>query len=102
MRRALLLVLASCGSDAVGDVVDAPSVDAQLDAPEVARCSGKSAQPLDAIWTLTHSNLQRTIRVHVPASYDPTRPTPVVLDFHGYTMTAQSQEDMTRLPAKSD
>lgn len=113
---ASLVVLAACGTDPAGsddDGVDAPanpdgaqpSPDAPpagVDAPAATACTGKSSQPLDAIWTLTHSNLQRSIRVHVPASYDPTRPTPVVLDFHGYTMSAQSQEDMTRLSEKSD
>jgi polyhydroxybutyrate depolymerase len=38
----------------------------------------------------------------VPASYDPTTPTPLVLDFHGYSMTALTQEQLTRLPAKAD
>lgn len=111
MRRALLLcALAACsGNTAASDDGDStgeddldaspPSVDAP---PATATCSGKSAQPLDAVWTLESSGMTRTIRVHVPASYDPTRPTPVVLDFHGYTMSGQSQEDMTRFPAKAD
>jgi polyhydroxybutyrate depolymerase len=73
-----------------------------IDAPAAVTCEGKSTQPLDSIWMIEHAGMTRTIRVHVPASYDPARPTPVVLDFHGYTMSAQAQEDMTRLPAKSD
>lgn len=90
---------AAPASDAPADL-DAPPAD--VDAPPAATCVDRMPQPLDAVWTLTHANLQRSIRVHVPASYDPTRPTPVVLDFHGYTMSAQSQEDLTRLPEKAD
>ena len=87
--------------DAAGDTTDAATT--SPDAPATAvTCEGKSAQPLDAVWTLEHAGMTRSIRVHVPASYDPTRATPVVLDFHGYTMSAQTQEDMTRLPEKSD
>jgi polyhydroxybutyrate depolymerase len=117
VRWALLLCagLAACGNggaspgDDSGDDVDAAAGDTtdaatigDIDAPAAATCEGKSAQPLDAIWMIEHGGMTRTIRVHVPASYDPARPTPVVLDFHGYTMSAQAQEDMTRLPAKSD
>jgi polyhydroxybutyrate depolymerase len=107
--------LAACGNggasagDDSGDDVDATAGDStdaaitdDVDAPAAAACEGKSTQPLDAIWMIEHGGMTRTIRVHVPASYDPARPTPVVLDFHGYTMSAQAQEDMTRLPAKAD
>ena len=117
MLRYLLvssLLIAACGNggaagddDSAIDATAAPDSVAPVDggdgdAPEVTSCRGKTAQPLDAVWTLTHGGLPRSIRVHVPASYDPTVATPVVLDFHGYTMSAQSQEDMTRLPAKAD
>ncbi|MEZ4401231.1 MAG: PHB depolymerase family esterase [Kofleriaceae bacterium] len=82
-----------------------PGVDATPDAAvdaAPATCTGRAAQPLDAVWTLTVDGRPRTARVHVPAAYDPTRPTPLVLDFHGYSMTATSQEALTRLPAKAD
>ncbi len=72
------------------------------DARQVHACEGRSTQPVDAVWTLEHGGVTRSIRVHVPASYDPVRPTPVVLDFHGYTMSASAQEDLTRFPAKAD
>jgi len=112
VRRLVLssLLLAACGNGGAGGDADDEGVDGAAaldattseDAAGAATCEGKSAQPLDAVWTLEHAGMTRTIRVHVPASYDPTRRTPVVLDFHGYTMSAQAQEDMTRLPAKAD
>ena len=84
--------------------VDAAATPDATVAPDAgpAICIGRSAQPLDAVWTLTVDGRVRTARVHVPASYDPARPTPLVLDFHGYSMTGQTQEALTRLPAKSD
>ena len=107
-RRAALtltLALAGCGGDArtpAPDAADAPApIDAAtLDAP--AACVGRSPQPLDAVWTLTVDGLPRTARVHVPASYDPARPTPLVLDLHGYSMSGLTQAELTRLPAKAD
>lgn len=118
MSRYLLvssLLIAACGNGGVAGGDDDGALDGAVlpdgtasddggggDAPEATTCTGKTPQPLDAVWTLSHGGLARTIRVHVPASYDPTRPTPVVLDFHGYTMSAQTQADLTRLPAKAD
>ncbi len=113
----IITVLAACstsntagdddvGVDAPASGVDAPGGDVDAagggDATTATMCEGRSTQPLDAVWTLEHGGLSRSIRVHVPASYDPNVPTPVVLDFHGYTMSAQSQEDMTRFKTKAD
>ena len=59
--------------------VDAAATPDATVAPDAgpAICIGRSAQPLDAVWTLTVDGRVRTARVHVPASYDPTRPTPL-------------------------
>jgi polyhydroxybutyrate depolymerase len=65
-------------------------------------CSGDAAQPLDSTWTLTFSGAARTFNVHVPASYDPNKPTPVVLDFHGLTMAAAEEDLLTGMNAKAD
>jgi hypothetical protein len=40
--------------------------------------------------------------VHVPAGYDNTRPIPLVLNFHGATMTAALQQRTTGMDAKAD
>lgn len=101
-----LVCVAACGGDdGVGPAIDARgggdavAIDAGLDVDAApARCAGRAPQPLDAVWTIGN----RSFRVHVPASYDPTAPTPLVFDFHGYTMTALTQETMTRFTAKSD
>lgn len=106
---AALLLCAACGADDVAPSdPDARDVDARLDpdAPPpvdaAVGCTGREAQPLDAVWTITSGGIDRTLRVHVPASYDPARRTPVVLDFHGYTMSGQAQEALTLFPAKAD
>ena len=74
-----------------------------IDAPPAsATCDGKPAQPLDATWTMTVGPLQRTARVHVPASYDPTKRTPVVINIHGRTSNASQQATISRVIAKSN
>jgi polyhydroxybutyrate depolymerase len=110
MRIALpaALVLAACGSssngddgdDAPGDP-DAPPNDPP-DAPVSGTCEGRPALPADDTWQLDFGGTTRSVKVHVPPTYDPAIATPVVLNFHGYTMNAQWQADMTRMDAKSD
>src|SRR5689334_20623162 len=53
------------------------------DGPPAKGCAGKTAQPTDSTWTLMVGSLSRTANVHVPASYDPTKAIPVVIDLHG-------------------
>lgn len=41
--------------------------------------------------SITFGGLERTYLLHVPASYDPRRPTPVVFNFHGFGSSAAAQ-----------
>jgi len=103
---ALLLVL-GCGSspgtppgDDAGAQPDAPiAIDAG--ATESA-CSGLLQQPVDSTWTIVSKGTNRTANVHVPASYDPTKPTPVVLNFHGFTSDATQEALLSGMSAKAD
>ena len=72
------------------------------DAAISATCDGKTAQPLDSDWSLTVGSLTRTVHVHVPASYDPSKRTPVVVNLHGRTSNASQQAWLSHAIAKSD
>ena len=107
-------------SDASGDVADPGASDASVPpgdsgartddaatspddgSPATARCTGRAAQPLDATWTVTSGGQARTFNVHVPSSYDPTRATPVVLNFHGYSSNAAQEDILAQMSAKAD
>ena len=41
--------------------------------------------------SITHQSTQRTYILYVPASYSPSNPTPLVINFHGYTSNANDQ-----------
>jgi len=58
--------------------------------------------PGDATRTLTHDGRERSYLVHVPPGYDPTRPTPVVLVFHGGGGNAENARRMTGFDAAAD
>jgi len=68
----------------------------------VSTCTGKAAQPRDATWMLTSGGVTRTFDVHVPASYDPAHPTPLILNFHGYSSNSWQQDLLSKMKAKSD
>jgi polyhydroxybutyrate depolymerase len=86
------------GSDGSGTTPDA-GPDATR-AP--ASCTGMTAQPVDATWTIAVGSAQRSADVHVPASYDPTAPTAVVLDFHGLGGDAAQEAALTGANTEAD
>lgn len=65
-------------------------------------CEGKDALAGDATITVTAGGRERTFQLHVPPSYDPARRTPVVLNFHGYNMTAAQQQAFSLMGEKAD
>lgn len=112
MRALLFLALAACGSPAMQHGDDDVTADAALggdtgtgsgsDAQISATCDGKTAQPVDSDWSLTVGTLTRTARVHVPASYDPSKHTPLLLNLHGRTSNASQQAWLSHAIAKAD
>ncbi|HTL37305.1 MAG TPA: PHB depolymerase family esterase [Kofleriaceae bacterium] len=94
----------SPGSQQQGNDVDAPPSHSDPDAPDTssATCDGKMTQPLDATWNITVGSAMRVVRVHVPASYDPQKATPLLFDVHGRTQNASGEMSLTNSKAKSD
>jgi len=96
----------SVGNDnPAGDTADANATppDNEADAsPPVPRCEGLSSQPLDALWTVDSDGTERQLQVHVPASYAPGTKTALVLNFHGFTMSASQQQTLSGMIEKSD
>jgi len=84
---------------AVKPVPDAASQDAAVTTPT---CSGKPGTTGDKALTLTVGGKARTYNLHVPATYDPTKLTPLVFVFHGYTMTAAEIATASHFAAAAD
>ncbi len=94
---------AAAGDAASADAssADAASGDAG-DAGAPVDCPSGALSPGDARASLEHDGMQRSFIAHVPAKYDNTRPVPLVLNFHGATMTASLQQQTTGMNAKAD
>jgi len=67
-----------------------------------AACVGLDGTPGDFERTLLSGTQMREYRVHVPPGYDPTKPTMLVLVFHGFLETSEQIEDITVMTPVSD
>src|SRR5262249_2956371 len=52
--------------------------------------------------TIASGGAMRSVNVHVPASYDPSQPMALVLNFHGYSSNAQQEDLLSQMSAKAD
>src|SRR4051812_11415227 len=62
--------------------------------PDRTSCSGLTEGPGNHEWTLSHEGRTRTYRVHVPPGYVATKPTPIVVAFHGFGSNELEQEGL--------
>ena len=98
----LLLLLSGCSTADAGDTPDAGLPEEPgLPSPRTA-CAGLTLSAGDSVRTLQHQGRTRSYRLHVPAGYVATRPTPVLLAFHGFGSDAAEQEGLSRLSALAD
>lgn len=102
----LAAVIVACGTqppttsaaDAGEQSINPGDSDAGTDAGTSVSCGGGyDAGTYD--WTLAHDGKTRTFRVVVPSTYDPTKLTPVVFNFHGYTSYGTQQEWISGMDA---
>jgi polyhydroxybutyrate depolymerase len=93
-----------------GDQIDAAtggtgddSNSVMVDAPvQSLNCDNKTTQPLDSTWNVMVGSTMRVAKVHVPASYDPHKRTPLVFDIHGRTQNASAEMTLSQTIAKSN
>lgn len=71
-------------------------------AGEPAACPDDTLNPGDSNRTLVVDGVTRSYVLHVPASYDGTKPTPLVVDFHGIGGTGKSERSNSPYPAVLD
>ena len=72
------------------------------DAGEPSVCPSDPVTPGDSDRTLLVNGMTRSYVLHVPAAYDSTKPTPLVVDFHGVGGTGKSERIDSPYPAALD
>jgi polyhydroxybutyrate depolymerase len=102
----VVLVLASCSSS--GDDGGAQRTSSSTAEPAAAAKASKGCNattkvvPGEEKVTTTSGGTERWYFRHVPPSYDPTKPMPVVLDLHGYAEGAAVHVKMSDLGTYGD
>ena len=71
-------------------------------APQTPVCTAKPGLSGDRTVKVMVGSTERTFDLHVPATYDPTKRTPMVFVFHGYTMTNTQIATASHFAAAAD
>lgn len=88
------------GSDEPTVIVDDTVV---ATAAAVASCEpGFSAAPGDVTGTISSGGVERSYVVHVPSTYNGTKPAPLVVVYHGFASSAQAMADYARFNTLAD
>ncbi len=89
------------GTTGAAGTTDATDTDA-TSTTGATRCGDGSLGPGQHTIELEHDGRQRTALVHIPAGLELDVAAPLVLNFHGFTMTAEQQRQFTGMDAKAD
>jgi polyhydroxybutyrate depolymerase len=99
VRPVLLVVVAACGGSSAVD----PPPPGTPDADEPAAVCGTRTGPRGlSEREVTIDGLRRTYLVYLPETATPTQPLPLVLVFHGYTMSGAKMHEITQYAALAD
>jgi polyhydroxybutyrate depolymerase len=98
--RLLACVAAALG---IATLTVAPAAAAQstVDAPQPTTGCGKAVSEAGTttVEHLRSGGVDREYRIHLPARYQPNRPYPLVLSYHGHGRTAEYQEELSEFSA---
>lgn len=86
----LLVLFVSILFASVGTSPARPADAAACPAPTASVTTGSRAE------TMTFGGLERRYLLHVPASYDPAQPTPLVISIHGFASNPEQQSSFAR------
>lgn len=96
----------SAASSPVSDAAAPAQGDASGDAapipPSSVTCTGKTGGSGDTTLNLTSGGYARDSLLHVPPSYDPTKGTMIVVNYHGFTSNAPEEVALTSMNAEAD
>ena len=83
-------------------VPSSPSAEIKSSSPQATHAEAPAPPPAmieiapgDSMFQLNYSGLERNYLLHIPANYDPAKPSSVVLVYHGFTLDSDEMVRMT-------
>jgi polyhydroxybutyrate depolymerase len=106
-RLAVLLLgltASACSRANLDAITHGPSADGggSPDAAVAQTCPTPALAPGDTTQTLQSGGNNRNYFLHVPSTYDGTKPVPLILDFHGLTTNGARERANSPYPAQTD
>ena len=95
-----IVLLAACTQEPIAPTL--PPQPSTTTEPTQTTIASKYQEPGEYDETLNVDGTDRTFLLHVPPSYQPENPIPLVFNLHGRTDTAVHQQEMTQMNAKAD
>ena len=106
-RADLFAVTDESTRDAAGEpsaetVADAERSDTEQTDTEQSPCPSPVLQAGDTPVTLQVGGVARSYLLHIPSTYDGTKPVPLIVDFHGVQGSSTSERDSSPYPSVTD
>jgi polyhydroxybutyrate depolymerase len=95
---ALTLAACACARADLDAITRAPPGDGGTDGAAPVTCPSPALQSGDSMETVRVGSVSRNYLLHVPSAYDGSRPVPLIIDFHGLTVTGMTQRNLSTYP----
>jgi len=92
------LAAAACSRADLDAITRMPAADGGADTVMPVTCPSVVLPPGDGMQTVQVSGGNRNYFLHVPSTYDGSKPVPLIVDFHGLTASGMQQRNLSRYP----
>jgi polyhydroxybutyrate depolymerase len=96
------LATVACTRADLDAITQMPGADGGVDTTPPVTCPSPALPPGDGMQTVQVSSGNRNYFLHVPSTYDGSKPVPLVVDFHGLTASGAQQRNLSPYPDVTD
>jgi polyhydroxybutyrate depolymerase len=98
----LTLATAACSRADLDAITRPPTTDGGADTGPPVTCPSTALQPGDTMETVDVAGVSRRYVLHVPPTYDGSKPVPLAVDFHALNSSGPQQQGISPYPAETD
>jgi polyhydroxybutyrate depolymerase len=99
---AFMAAAGACSRADLDAITRAPGGDGGADSATPVTCPSPALLPGESTETVRVGSASRSYFLHVPSAYDGSKPVPLIVDFHGLTVTGMTQSNLSTYPEVTD